>query len=79
MSPTPIEDWFRGGAADGFNVMPPVLPSMLDVFVDQVVPILQARGLFRREYAGATLRGHYGLPMPPSLAFPGKRARAAAE
>jgi FMN-dependent oxidoreductase (nitrilotriacetate monooxygenase family) len=59
-----IELWFREGAADGFNIMPAVLPSGLDAFVDHVVPILQQRGLFRREYAGSTLREHYGLPVP---------------
>ncbi len=59
-----IEDWFRDGAADGFNVMPPVLPAMLDVFVEHVVPILQKRGLFRTEYTADTLRGHYGLHRP---------------
>ena len=59
-----IEDWFRDGACDGFNVMPPVLPWMLDVFVAEVIPILQRRGLFRRAYAGAMLREHYGLERP---------------
>ena len=59
-----IEDWFRDGAADGFNVMPPVLPAMLEVFVAEVVPLLQRRGLFRTEYAGETLREHYGLKRP---------------
>lgn len=53
--------WFEGGAADGFNIMPPYLPGGLDVFVDEVVPILQRRGLFRTEYTQTTLRGHYGL------------------
>lgn len=61
-----IEDWFRNGAADGFNVMPPWLPGGLDAFVDGVLPILRARGLFREEYDGATLRDHYGLPRPES-------------
>jgi FMN-dependent oxidoreductase (nitrilotriacetate monooxygenase family) len=61
-----IEDWFIGGAADGFNVMPPLLPKMLDVFVDEVVPLLQRRGLFRTAYEGATLRDHYGLNAPES-------------
>jgi FMN-dependent oxidoreductase (nitrilotriacetate monooxygenase family) len=57
-----IESWFAGGAADGFNIMPPVLPSGLELFVDEVVPILRARGLFRTEYEpGETLRGRYGL------------------
>jgi FMN-dependent oxidoreductase (nitrilotriacetate monooxygenase family) len=60
-----IELWFTGGAADGFNIMPPVLPSGLELFVDEVVPILRRRGLFRTEYVpGQTLRGRYGLPRP---------------
>ena len=61
-----IEDWFTDGAADGFNIMPPVLPHMLDVFSAEVVPLLQRRGLFRTEYAGTTLREHYGLARPES-------------
>ena len=60
-----IEDWFTDGAADGFNLMPPLLPGMLDVFVAEVVPLLQKRGLFRRDYAGRTLRERYGLRRPP--------------
>jgi len=59
-----MEDWFGDGAADGFNLMPPVLPAMLDIFIAEVVPVLQRRGLFRREYAGHTLRNMYGLPRP---------------
>jgi FMN-dependent oxidoreductase (nitrilotriacetate monooxygenase family) len=59
-----IEGWFRTRAADGFNVMPPLLPAGLDDFVEFVVPLLQERGLFRREYAGTTLREHYGLGRP---------------
>ncbi|WP_344177321.1 LLM class flavin-dependent oxidoreductase [Kribbella lupini] len=59
-----IQSWFEADAADGFNIMPPVLPSGLVTFTDQVVPILQARGLFRTEYTGTTLRDHYGLPRP---------------
>lgn len=59
-----IEDWFRDSAADGFNLMPPVLPAMLDVFVSEVVPLLQRRGLLRTEYADGTLRGHFGLARP---------------
>ncbi|MGW8353396.1 LLM class flavin-dependent oxidoreductase [Streptomyces wedmorensis] len=59
-----IEEWFDNGAADGFNIMPPVLPSGLEVFVDKVVPILQERGRFRTDYTGTTLREHYGLPRP---------------
>jgi FMN-dependent oxidoreductase (nitrilotriacetate monooxygenase family) len=62
-----IEDWFTDGAADGFNIMPPVLPAQLDAFSAGVVPILQRRGLFRTEYTGTTLREHYGLPWPKSV------------
>jgi FMN-dependent oxidoreductase (nitrilotriacetate monooxygenase family) len=61
-----IELWFTGGAADGFNIMPPSLPDGLTDFVDQVVPQLRRRGLFRHEYTGRTLREHYGLPRPVS-------------
>jgi len=61
-----IEDWFTDGAADGFNIMPPLLPAMLDVFSAEVVPLLQRRGLFRTAYAGKTLREHYGLAWPKS-------------
>jgi FMN-dependent oxidoreductase (nitrilotriacetate monooxygenase family) len=59
-----IEDWFNDGAADGFNLMPPLLPKMLDAFIDEVVPLLQKRGLFRTEYVGETLRDHFGLARP---------------
>jgi FMN-dependent oxidoreductase (nitrilotriacetate monooxygenase family) len=70
-----ISDWFHGGAADGFNVMPPLYPQLLDAFTEQVVPILQDRGIFRTEYAGSTLRDHYGLPRPDSL-YSDEAARA---
>ncbi|WP_328693333.1 LLM class flavin-dependent oxidoreductase [Streptomyces phaeochromogenes] len=60
-----IEQWFTHGAADGFNIMPAVLPSGLDAFVDHVVPLLRARGLLREEYGPRqTLRERYGLPRP---------------
>lgn len=59
-----IQLWFDNGAADGFNVMPPVLPTALTDFVDQVVPILQKRGLYRTAYGGATLRENLGLRRP---------------
>jgi len=61
-----IVDWFSDGAADGFNLMPPVLPGMLDAFIDEVIPILQRRGLFRTAYEGEMLRDHYGLDYPES-------------
>ncbi|SDB91059.1 LLM class flavin-dependent oxidoreductase [Paraburkholderia lycopersici] len=59
-----IEHWFKGEAADGFNLMPDALPDGLDAFVNGVVPILQRRGLFRTEYEGNTLRSHLGLERP---------------
>ncbi|MFE7277195.1 LLM class flavin-dependent oxidoreductase [Streptomyces sp. NPDC057623] len=62
--------WFDNRAADGFNLMPAVMPSGLEVFVDQVVPILQDRGIFRRDYEGSTLREHYGLARPANRFVP---------
>jgi FMN-dependent oxidoreductase (nitrilotriacetate monooxygenase family) len=59
-----IEEWFTQGAADGFNIMPPILPTALTDFVDQVVPILQKRGLYRTAYEGKTLRENLGLARP---------------
>jgi alkanesulfonate monooxygenase SsuD/methylene tetrahydromethanopterin reductase-like flavin-dependent oxidoreductase (luciferase family) len=69
-----IQRWFENGAADGFNVMPPWLAGGFDAFADEVLPILRGRGLFRTEYAGTTLREHYGLPRPAS-----RYARGAAD
>jgi alkanesulfonate monooxygenase SsuD/methylene tetrahydromethanopterin reductase-like flavin-dependent oxidoreductase (luciferase family) len=57
--------WVDTGGCDGFNIMPAYFPDELEVFVDQVVPQLQRRGLFRREYTGRTLRDHLGLAYPP--------------
>ncbi|MBB5081620.1 LLM class flavin-dependent oxidoreductase [Nonomuraea endophytica] len=65
-----IEQWFTGGAADGFNIMPPYLNGGFEVFADHVLPLLRSRGLFRSEYGGATLREHYGLPRPASRYAP---------
>ncbi len=61
-----MTEWFNDSAADGFNVMPPVLPAMLEVFIAEVIPLLQRRGLFRTAYEGETLRAHYGLAEPVS-------------
>jgi FMN-dependent oxidoreductase (nitrilotriacetate monooxygenase family) len=61
-----IEHWGGHGTADGFNIMPAVLPSGFELFAEHVVPILRSRGLMRSEYAGTTLREHYGLPRPSS-------------
>jgi FMN-dependent oxidoreductase (nitrilotriacetate monooxygenase family) len=62
-----FEAWFKGRAADGFNLLPQTLPGSLEDFVTLVVPELQRRGLFRTEYEGHTLREHLGLARPPSL------------
>jgi FMN-dependent oxidoreductase (nitrilotriacetate monooxygenase family) len=58
------ETWFRGGGADGFSLSPNYLCGALDDFVDQVVPILQRRGLFHTDYEGPTLRDNLGLARP---------------
>ena len=59
-----LQAWFEADAADGFNVMPAVMPGGLADFVDLVVPELQRRGLFRKAYQGSMLRDHLGLPRP---------------
>lgn len=59
-----MQHWIEAGGADGFNLMPPSLPDSIEDFIDHVVPVLQARGLFRRAYAGRTLREHLGLSRP---------------
>jgi len=71
-----LEEWFVGGAADGFNILPPYFPGAFADFVDLVVPELQRRGLFRRDYQGTTLRNHLGLgrlhdPIPRRVAVGG--------
>lgn len=72
-----IIDWFERGAADGFNVMGAALPSGLEAFIDQVLPILRAKGLFREEYEGTTLRESYGLPFPQNSFHDGAEAASA--
>lgn len=67
-----LEEWFTEGGADGFNVVPPLLPGGFESFVELVVPELQRRGLFRKEYAGSTLREHLGLNRPKNQ-FPSQR------
>ncbi len=59
-----IEEWFTTGAADGFNIMCDVFPEGLIAFVDQVIPVLQRRGLFRTAYEESTLRERYGQAWP---------------
>ncbi|WP_175969230.1 LLM class flavin-dependent oxidoreductase [Burkholderia sp. BCC0322] len=65
-----MQEWLETEAADGFNVMFPWIPGGLDEVVDKLVPELQQRGLFRREYEGRTLREHLGLPRPSNRFFP---------
>jgi alkanesulfonate monooxygenase len=64
-----MEEWLVTEACDGFNVMFPFVPEGLDDFVDKVVPELQRRGIFRREYEGRTLRENLGLPRPRNRFF----------
>jgi FMN-dependent oxidoreductase (nitrilotriacetate monooxygenase family) len=59
-----MEEWFVGGAADGFNILPSHFPGGLNDFVELVVPELQRRGLFRTEYEGVTMRENLGLARP---------------
>lgn len=59
-----LQGWFAAGAADGFTLMPAILPEDLLLFTEHVVPILRKRGLRRGTYLGRTLREHYGHPQP---------------
>ena len=59
-----MQAWLQGGACDGFIMQALQIPVELELFVDQVVPVLQRRGLHRWDYSGATLRGHLGLEAP---------------
>jgi alkanesulfonate monooxygenase len=69
-----MEEWLVSRGSDGFNVMFPYLPEGLDDFVDRVVPELQRRGIFRREYEGKTLRENLGLPRPENRYFHTRKA-----
>jgi alkanesulfonate monooxygenase len=69
-----MEEWLTSEASDGFTVMFPYLPGGLDDFCDKVVPELQRRGLFRREYEGKTLRENLGLPRPANRFFEQRKA-----
>ncbi|MFJ8751284.1 NtaA/DmoA family FMN-dependent monooxygenase [Streptomyces sp. NPDC102441] len=59
-----LEKFVAADAADGFILVPHLTPGGLDDFVGRVVPLLQARGAFRTEYTGSTLRSHLGLATP---------------
>lgn len=74
-----LQDWFENEAADGFNILPPWLPTGLTDFVDLVIPELQRRGLFRTEYEGRTLRQNLGLPFPINRHAAARAAVQAAE
>ncbi len=73
-SPTQVadqmEDWYKSNCCDGFNVHVPLQPTGLRRFVDLVIPELQRRGLFRKEYSGGTLREMMGLPVATNPYFP---------
>jgi alkanesulfonate monooxygenase len=64
-----MQEWLETEGCDGFNIMFPFLPQGLDDFVDRVVPELQKRGIFRKEYEGRTLRQNLGLPRPKNRFF----------
>lgn len=72
-----MEQWLVEEGSDGFNVMFPFLPAGLDDFVDKVIPELQRRGIFRKEYEGPTLRDNLGLPRPDNRFFTAPRSVAA--
>src|SRR3984957_16633829 len=69
-----MEEWLGAEASDGFSIMLPYLPEGLYDFDNKVVPELQRRGLFRREYEGKTLRENLGLPRPENRFFEARRA-----
>ncbi|RDW57209.1 hypothetical protein BP5796_12659 [Coleophoma crateriformis] len=67
---TDMGTWLDAEASDGFTVVFPFLPQGLDDVTERLVPELQRRGLFRRDYEGTTLREHLGLPRPKNQFFP---------
>ena len=71
-----MEKWIETSASDGFTIMFPYLPGGLDDFVRGVIPELQRRGLFRKEYEGKTLRENLGLPRPGNRFFDNKAVAA---
>jgi N-acetyl-S-(2-succino)cysteine monooxygenase len=56
-----MEEWMKAGACDGFLVVPPYFPRGVEDFVHLVIPELQRRGIFRKEYSGPHLRDHLGV------------------
>src|SRR5690242_5215015 len=71
-----MEEWMESNASDGFTIMFPYLPGGLDDFVRGVIPELQRRGLYRKEYEGTTLRENLGLPRPSNRFFDKKAVAA---
>lgn len=57
-----LQEWFKAGAVDGFWLSPDVFEDGVDAFVDEVVPLLQQRGIYPTDYVGATLRENLGVP-----------------
>jgi FMN-dependent oxidoreductase, nitrilotriacetate monooxygenase family len=74
-----MEAWLGDRGSDGFNMMFPWLPGGLEDFTGKVVPELQRRGIFRKEYEGSTLRDHLGLPRPENRFFAVTEELAAAK
>jgi len=72
-----MEEWFHGGGADGFNLLPTWLPGGLEEVVEMVIPELQRRGLYRTAYEGRTLRENLGLAWPEHPAAAARRAALA--
>jgi FMN-dependent oxidoreductase (nitrilotriacetate monooxygenase family) len=68
-----MQEWIEHEAADGFTILVPYFPGGIDDFVGLVIPELQRRGLFRREYEGKMLRENLGLPFPASRYAPAKK------
>jgi len=73
-----MQDWF-GTCCDGFVIAATAVPGTYEDFARLVVPVLQRRGLVRREYEGSTLRDNLGLPLPTRDAAPGRGAAGPAE
>jgi alkanesulfonate monooxygenase SsuD/methylene tetrahydromethanopterin reductase-like flavin-dependent oxidoreductase (luciferase family) len=71
-----MEEWFAGGAADGFMLVFQTQPRGIEDFVRLVVPELQRRGLFRTDYAGTMLRDHLGLERPANRHVTGSVRRS---
>lgn len=59
-----MEEWWANDAADGFTMLSPYFPAPLELLVDQLIPELQRRGVFRTAYEGATLRENLELRRP---------------